>query len=68
LVSCSNAAYLRRSQVEPGLIAGIRQELTAPEIVEELQRRVRQRLKKQSAAAPDQGALHLLTAGAFPRR
>jgi site-specific DNA recombinase len=43
--ACDNDAYLRRPLIEPGLLAGIKRELSAPEIIEELQRRVRQRLK-----------------------
>ncbi len=54
--ACSNDAYLRRSQIEPELVAGIKRELLpAPEVIEDLQRRVRQRLKDREAA-PDNRA------------
>ena len=54
--ACGNDAYLRRSQIEPELAAGIKRELLpAREVIEELQRRVRQRLK-DSDAAPDSRA------------
>jgi len=50
--ACSNDAYLRRSQIEPELVSGIKRELLpSREVIEELQRRVRQRLK--DGAAPD---------------
>ena len=51
--ACSNDAYLRRSQIEPELAAGIKRELLpARELIEELQRRVRQRLNDRGRA-PD---------------
>ena len=54
--ACSNDAYLRRSQIEPELAAGIKRELLpSREVIEELQRRVRQRLKDRDAA-PDNRA------------
>jgi hypothetical protein len=43
--ACDNDAYLRRSQIEPGLVTGIKRELSVPEVIAELQRRVRARLK-----------------------
>lgn len=48
--ACDNDAYLRRSQIEPGLLAGIKRELSAPEVLEEIVRRVRQRVKKPRTA------------------
>jgi site-specific DNA recombinase len=53
--ACDNDVYLRRTQIEHGLVAGIRRELSVPEVIAELQRRVRQRLKKDGAA-PDNRA------------
>jgi site-specific DNA recombinase len=53
--ACDNDAYLRRSLIEPGLVAGIKRKLFIPEVLEELQRRVRQRLKSGSTA-PDNRA------------
>jgi hypothetical protein len=46
---------LKKSEIESGLIAGIKRELSAPEVIEELQRRVRQRLRK-GRASPDNAA------------
>lgn len=43
--ACTNDAYLHRSQIEPGLMAGIKRELGAPEVLKEIQRRLRARLK-----------------------
>src|SRR5262249_27665396 len=48
---CSNDAYLKKSEIEPGLVAGIKRQLAEPEVLKEIQRRVRLRLK--SAAASD---------------
>jgi site-specific DNA recombinase len=31
--ACDNDAYLRRSQIEPGLLAGIKRELSTPEVI-----------------------------------
>ncbi len=47
--ACDNDAYLRRSQIEPGLLAGIKRKLSAPEVLEEILRRLRQRVKKPRA-------------------
>jgi site-specific DNA recombinase len=43
--ACGNDAYLRKSQIESDLVAGIKRELSVPEVIAELQRRVRSRLK-----------------------
>lgn len=50
--ACSNSAYLKRSEIEPGLLAGIKRELFSAEAIDELQRRVRQRVRA-AAPAPD---------------
>ena len=48
--ACNNDAYLRRSLIEPALAAGIKRELLpSREVIEELARRVRQRLKDRDA-------------------
>jgi hypothetical protein len=43
-----NDAYLKRSIIEPGAVAGIRRKLSPPQVMEELQRRVRQRTQLTS--------------------
>jgi site-specific DNA recombinase len=43
--ACANDAYLLRSRIEPGLVAGIKRELSVPEVIAEMQRRYRQRAK-----------------------
>jgi site-specific DNA recombinase len=53
--ACDNDVHLRRSLIEPGLVAGIKHKLYIPEVLQELQRRVRQRIKK-GGAAPDNRA------------
>lgn len=43
--NCANGVYLKKSDIEPGLIAGIKRQLSDPEVIAELQRRVRQRIR-----------------------
>lgn len=45
LHKCSNDIYLRRSLIEPGLLAGIKRKLSTAEVLEEFQQRLRRRLK-----------------------
>jgi hypothetical protein len=49
--ACDNDAYLRRSEIEPGLAAGIKRKLTVPEVFDELERLVRQRFEEAGALA-----------------
>lgn len=61
VAACANDAYLRRSLIEPALAAGIKRELLpAREVIEELQRRVRQRLKDGNAVSDNRGEIKKL--------
>jgi site-specific DNA recombinase len=55
--ACDNDAYLRRSQIEPGLVAGIKRELLHSAALDELQRRVRARLKRNGTHQPDRAQI-----------
>lgn len=55
--ACANDVYLKRSIIEPGLVAGIRRKLSLPEVMEELQRRVRQRLKGGATKSDDRAQI-----------
>ncbi len=54
--ACRNDAYLPREVIEPGLAAGIKRELAVPEVIEDLQRRVRVKLRSLVPTTPDRRA------------
>jgi site-specific DNA recombinase len=46
--ACANDAYLRRTEIEVGLLSGIKRELAAPDLLKEMERRYRARRKQES--------------------